>query len=282
MGVYLLVTVGSDGATNWVRTPDGRKFNLGPVSVLNFVTKLCLGGQRESRRILDKFLSGEEVMLRVDEGRMWNLMTPRRRRWAMAHPFIPVDQQTSQGKNMDTIGIDLDGLLEHINVMKRVAGKVSAEKMAEGTDILKKFVAKIIDQSSNSAYYGLGVNVFEASEDSGVVDSEDAGAAKVASGPNTGEMVVGGILMKMAEIDEKIGQLEKAGKKFDSVEARLDIHDLCQKVASLTASTELMESWALEDLVEYQKQADQLHGLFFPKIKNVSEHKASNEDSYYY
>jgi len=267
MGARLLVTIGSDKATNWVRTPDGQKFNLGSVSVLNFVVKACLGGSRKAREVLNKFLKGEEVMLRVDEDRLWSLLAPRRSRWAVAHPFIPTDRQTSQGKTMDTISSDLDNILQHIGNLNRVAGRVPAKKMAEGVGILQKFVAKVVDQSSNTAYLGLGAKVFDAGVDRPpeVTQVEDVDAAKVAQVLNPGEKTVSGILEKMSAVDEKIGQLVESGKQFDHVQARLDVYELTQRVASLTASTDLMESWAQEDLAKYAARANHLHGLFFPK-----------------
>lgn len=77
----VLVTVGTDGVTNWVKLPDGQKFNLGAMSVLAFVTKLAKGPS-SARKALDGWMSLGEASLAVDADKMWDLMQPHRAVWA--------------------------------------------------------------------------------------------------------------------------------------------------------------------------------------------------------
>jgi hypothetical protein len=148
----LLVTLGTEGVTNWVRMPDGQKFNLGSVSVLNFVTKLALGGSREARSALDAFLKGKEVMLQVDEDKMWGLLVPHRVRWAF-DSFMTEDHR-KRGINIMAIGKDLGVLEAHVQKLHQAAAaKISAPKLAEGVGILVRLAKSV--GSDDSAYYGL-------------------------------------------------------------------------------------------------------------------------------
>lgn len=271
MGARLLVTIGTDRATNWVKTPDGQRFNLGPVSVLSFVTKLVLGGNREARRALDGHLRGEEIMLRVDEGRMWELLAPRRSRWARAFPFIPHDQHTSRGtETMGRIDTDLVALEQHVQTLNKVAGQISPEQMSEGVGILMKLAADIKDQSGNKAYYGLGAAVHETGAPIPEPSTVESVQAVQASDLNIdvfqdNKKMATVILDQMEAVDGKIDQLVTAGKKFDSTRAKADIHAVTSKVASIVADIDLTTPWVVDDLDKLAARAEYLHGLFFPQ-----------------
>src|SRR5262245_59832991 len=85
----LLVTVGTDGSKDWVRTPDGQKYALGPVSVLTLLSRLSRNS-KTARHALDEFLARGEVMVSVDDDALWGLLSPVRTRLA-AGPFIAPD-----------------------------------------------------------------------------------------------------------------------------------------------------------------------------------------------
>jgi hypothetical protein len=244
MGTRLLVTIGTDGATNWVRTPDGQKFNLGSVPVLSFVTKLVLGGNREARRALDGFLRGEEVMLRVDDERMWELLAPRRTRWGAMDSFIP---QTSRGTDM-SIEHQLAVVERHVAMLhKAAASNVSAEKMAEGVGILVDMITKLGSEEEDEKPPVEG--------DKLAFDTYQANN-KLATD----------ILDKMEAINERIDELVVAGKRFDSLRAKADIHAVTNKVANIVSEVDLaLTPWVADDLKKLASRANYLHGLFFPK-----------------
>ena len=268
-----LVTIGSDGPTDWVRTPDGQRFNLGQVSVLSFITKLTLGGSREARAALDKFLQGDEVMLRVDDDMMWDMLAPRRTRWA-ADSFIPPDHR-KRGNGLMTIDADLHILDQHIQMLQKAAKtNVPAEKMAEGVSILVRLARKIgVDQSDNAGYYGLDANVQEATPGSSeVVTVEDVEAVKLGGTPKlaydvykANSDVATRILDQMEATDVRINELVTAGKKFNVVKAKADIHAVTSKVAGIVSDTDLTTPWVAEDIGKLAKRAEHLYGLFFPK-----------------
>lgn len=265
----LLVTLGTDGNTDWVRTPDGQQFNLGSVSALVFVTKLALGGSRSAREALNGFLQGKEVVLRVDDDKMWELLAPRRSLWA-ADSFIPSDH-CKQGTGVMTIDKDLAALEGHIQALtKAAATDVPAQKMAEGVDILARLAQKVLaDQSDNSTYYGLSRSVYEAGTgpEPDVTDVAEVDAVKFAANDiyKTNSELATQILDQMEAVDGRIDNLVTAGKEFNSRQAKTDIHQVTRRIANITNDVDLTAPWVTDDLQKLAARAEYLHGLFFPK-----------------
>jgi len=75
-----LVTIGTDGFVDYVQTPDGRRYNLGPVSVMKLV--MGLTSLRNARTALKEFLENKQVMLSVDLDKMWALLPFKRARYS--------------------------------------------------------------------------------------------------------------------------------------------------------------------------------------------------------
>lgn len=263
MGTRLLVTIGTDGATNWVRTPDGQRFNLGSVPILSFVTRLVLGGSREARRALDGFLQGDEVMLRVDEDRMWELLTPRRSRWGATDSFIPQDQRTSRGTTMSTD--KLTTLENHVQLLhKAAAANVSPKKMAEGVSILMR----LADQLDEDEISREASAVPKDPKEEPVSDDTDTGTDKLAFDTyKANSELVASILDKMEAANDKVDQIAASGKEgFRAADAKADIHAVTSKVAGIVSETDLATTpWVADDLRKLASRADYLHGLFFPK-----------------
>lgn len=263
----LLVSVGTDGVTDWVKTPNGQRFNLGPVSALKFVTSLSKGS-RQARQALDLFLKAGEAMLTVDESKMWDLMKPARPRWASSSegPFMSHDQQDPpsipRSTPMSTIFENLDRTAKVISYLNRKASEGETDPKA--FDYLKKEAGKIKspNQSNNSTYYGLGDpkvhevtdKVKKASVGELTFDIYDANM-KLA------KQVLAQSKEVVATIDAKVA----AGKKFNAVRARSDVHALTTKVASICESTQLTEDWVQADLQKLARRSDELHQLFHPK-----------------
>lgn len=86
-----LVTIGTDGLSDWVQPPDGVKYMLGPISMLKFVTELGTGGSYGARKTLDEFIKNGTSMLMVDPDLMWELLKPHRARWTSVTPQRPYD-----------------------------------------------------------------------------------------------------------------------------------------------------------------------------------------------
>jgi len=272
--MHLLITIGTDGPTNWVRTPDGQRFNLGPTPALGFVTKLALGSHA-ARKALDGFLRGEEVMLKVDESRMWDLLAPRRTRWA-ADSFISRDQRTRGTQDMYTIATDLGVLARHIEALDKAADQnTSPEKMAEGVGILVKLADETLGRSRTATYLMAADGESDADEaaDAAEQEAEEADAPKTATGVKlsydvykTNMKLAEQILDQMTEVHDQIDQIVASGKKgFKATTAKADIHAVTAKVAGITADVDLTVPWVHNDLQRLASRAAHLHGLFFPK-----------------
>jgi len=133
-----VVTVGEDGLTAWVRTADGAKYNLGTVSILQLVAKLC-SDTRQIRSILADVASGKEAMLTVESGKLWELLVPKRRVWSR-DSFMPSARGRASMSSLD----ELAKLDQHIEALNKAASKgVSSAKMQEGLKILANLVQKV-------------------------------------------------------------------------------------------------------------------------------------------
>jgi hypothetical protein len=266
-----LVTVGTDGFTDWVQLTDGSKLSLGPVSVLSFVTKLCPDG-RKAKQALEGFLR--------DRDQMWAMLTPRRARWA-ADSFIAQDQRTTrtlrEGKTMTTIDTDLAAIEKHIGALdKAAAAGTPKEKMAEGFDILGRLTGKLRNKSASD----LGLTPEAAPEAAAPETPEVATAApEPASGIPTPEAPTQGLTYdiytannQMAEqiisqaeaTTDKIDKLVEAGKKFNAARAKSDLHAVTNKVAGILSDTDLTAPWVADDLKKLAARSQQLHDLFAP------------------
>lgn len=286
----LLVTVGTDGFTDWVKLPDGSRLNLGPISVLKLVSKLA-PSRGAARSTLDSFLKDGEAMFSVDEAKMWALFAPRRAIWAGDDgPFMvsgssmarhvetiapdqrsyqpPLGEPQGQG-TMSTIHEDLTKLETHIQALnKAAANKVPAAKMQEGHEILFRLAQKIKspNQSKNETYYGLGApDVHEVSDAAPKPHTVQAGQQVEGLAYDTvkgNEEIAGQILAKAEETVEIIDKLAAAGKPFKADQAKADVHAVTSKVGGILSDTDLTAAWVREDLQKLAGRMDQIHGLF--------------------
>jgi len=73
------------------------------------------------------------------------------------------------------------------------------------------------------------------------------------------------IVAKVASANDAIDRLVSAGKRFDSVRAKADLHKIASKVAEITQNVDLAQPWVANDLAALSKQAAHIQGLFEPK-----------------
>lgn len=268
----LLVTVGSDGFTDWVKLPSGQRLSLGSVSVLSFVSRLAQG-RRMAKRTLDEYLRGREAMLNVDEESMWAILAPKRRRWATDGSFIAPDQRTTNGDEariiMTTIQQQLTAIENHIQAMdKAAAAGVPPEKMQEGWGILANLTGQV--NPTAAADFGF--------EEKTIVTPAEVGghapAVAIAAEPVEGltfdtyqgnNDLASTIIAQSEETSETIDRLASEGKKFDHQRARTDLHAVTSKVAGILDGTSLTEPWVAEDLQKLATRSAHLHGLFHAK-----------------
>ena len=74
------------------------------------------------------------------------------------------------------------------------------------------------------------------------------------------------IVAKVAATDEAIERLKTAGKRFDSVRAKQDLHKIASRVAEIAQNVDLAQPWVSNDLADLSKKANEIHGLFEPAV----------------
>jgi len=137
MADHILVTFGSDGFRDWVSLPDGRTFNMGSVSVLNFVVGLARNSH-EARLALDTFLANQQATLAVKLAELQLLLAPKKARWAgLEETSIPSDSRMAphRGMHMDPVTMTLlqSRLASVEDVLHRLeVGSLSASDVSDG------------------------------------------------------------------------------------------------------------------------------------------------------
>lgn len=244
------MTIGTDGVTDWVRTPDGLRYNLGTISALRFVSTCA--PRRAVQKTLDSFLTYKEAMVSVDEGKMWDLLAPRRARWSSSmNPLCaPYNQETT----MDSISTDLTAIETHIAILKEASAK-KASNLSSGVAYLVKLAGKIKspNQSTNSTYYNLGA------PDVHVVGDKVAGLTYDTVKANSD--LATAITAKAEETVSTIDKLASTGRKFNASRAKADVLAVSSKVAGIV-STDLSASWVKSDLTKLASRMDEIHSLF--------------------
>ena len=260
----VLVTVGTDGIKDWVRTPDGQRFALGPVSVLSFVAKL-VPSARVAQKALHRFLESGETLVSVDDDRMWSLLAPARGRWA-AGPFMPssLGDPSPRTPSMSTIRDDLAALRKVVGHLNALASQSRTDQRAVAHLVKLADKIKSPNQSKNQTYYNLGSpKVFEVGD--AAPKPHSVAASDLAFDVYEQNMrVAQEILAKAGKTVARINRLASSGKRFNAARARADVAAVTTKVASICSQTELTESWVHNDLTKLAARTDELHGLFHP------------------
>ena len=256
-----LVTVATDGATNFVVTSDGQKYNLGAIPVLKFVMSTVVG-RSEARRICEEFLKKGKALFKADADRMDKFFVPKRVRFAS--PLIDSHNQGSYsrgtGKMADTdtalkaaIEAQVGKIEAQVALLEQKAkeaspGSLSQVSMKSDIEALKDLVKTIGDapkgQSENDANYGPAKK--EASLDHLNVNSAMSEE----------------ILEKVDATRTTIDRLVQAGRKFNASKAREDLHAVTSKLHNILVAADLAEPWIGNDLQELASRADHIHGLF--------------------
>ena len=257
----VLVTVGTDSNTDWVMTPDGQKFTLGPTSVAKFLASLS---DRPLRRSLDQFLMSGETMVSVDLERMWEVLKPVRARFGVAGPFMTSPSREGRNPTHDFKAFEASlvqaekalGLLSQ----KVVAGDAAGIRAAKQAFMVVANKIKSPNLSKNETYYNLGEPKVE------VAPTAKAAGMKLAYDVlQENSTIAGEILATLEETNDKVEALVTAGRKFNAAKAKTDLHQVSTKVAGILRDVDLTQPWVRGDLDKLAARADQLRGLFFPK-----------------
>jgi hypothetical protein len=74
------------------------------------------------------------------------------------------------------------------------------------------------------------------------------------------------IVAKVATTDKAIDRLVAAGRRFNSVRAKADLHKIASRVAEISGEEDLAQPWVGSDLVVLANQTDEIHDLFVSKV----------------
>ncbi len=303
-----VVTIGTDGAADYVQVPDGQRFNLGSVSVLKLVTTLV--PMRQVRGVLREFLDNRQVMVSVDLDRMWAMFPYHRARYSSANSLMGRSDEGSnflRGSTMADTGTSDKSIKEAVmgqigrieaqiyllqqHSKDAAQGSISKNMMESEIGNLQGLISWLRrpspygNQSQNSTYYGLpgGLPGKQAGEvppefleqqkkmkDKAKDKDDDKKSDKEAASYDmfkANSELAESIVAKLASTDDAINRLVSAGKRFDSVRAKADLHKIASRVTEISQNVDLAQPWVRSDLTALHKQASTIHGLFLPQSK---------------
>jgi len=239
----ILVSVGTDGATNWVELPTGQKFNLGMTSVLSFVTKLVKNAGL-ARKTVQDFLKQGEALVSVDADRMWDLLAPPQRRWASDSLMSP-DQQKPRAQEITKMSEVWDELAKEADTFSRLAAQQEpVEEDTEDEGDSKDAASKETD-STKKATQKLSFDVYSSNME-----------------------IAQGILASARETLKTIDTKVAEGRKFNADRARADVLAITSKTGSICEQTQLIEDWVGSDLQKLSAEMVRIHSLFHPQAQS--------------
>lgn len=260
------VTIGTDGNIDYVETPDGVRYALGTTSVLQLVTKLVVGRRR--REALDLFLKEGQAMVLLDVDAMFDLLVPRRARWATTSLIPGANQEAPlRGEHMDPKAFvqRLAYIEQQVALLGKGPNPQAAKNLqaAIGSINLPDFG----DQSKNDSFMGLGQPKVDTVEDPGAYTpppavthplGKSASFATLQGNMKLAEEIVDHV----RETDVKIDALVTAGRRFNASKARADLHMVVAALTDMMRQVDLAEPWTTGDMLQLAKRAEEIHQLF--------------------
>jgi len=272
-----MVVVGTDGNIDYVETPDGIRYALGTTSVLSVVAKL-VAGLRQRREALDAFNKEGQVAVVLDVDALFDMLAPRRLRWAAGTSLIPRSNQEDPLQRW--LGLPRQGELmnpkasfeSRLAYIEQQVGTLNNGPNPEALKNLQVAVASINlpnfgDQSDNSSFMGLGQPKVDTVEDPGAYTPPPAvthplGKSASFASFQENTKLAEEVIQHVAETDSKIDALVTAGRRFNASKARGDLHVVTATLASMMRQVDLAEPWVTTDLRGLSKRAREIHTLF--------------------
>ena len=256
MGRKGLVTIGTDGNSDYVQLSDGVRYMLGSVSILKFVTELSQG-VTSSRHALSTFMSDKKAMLTVDLDRMHELLAPRRpRHSSVIKPLIKSSDWISQESDHKRILMADTSLAQQISkieghvatlMARPKSASTSPETLSLLTEDVKGLVASITASEEE-----------EAGENQRVEQGKEASFDTLSANAELAET----ILACVDESNTTIDRLASEGKRFDAPKAKQDLHRIASKVSEIAQNVDLAQPWVKKDLAFLAKHASEIHDIF--------------------
>lgn len=277
--MFVRLTISTDGIRDFIEVPGGVKYTLGYIPASKAVSMLAAGG-REARQALDAFLERGEGSFMGDPQRIELLFSRRPPVLAKAlisrTDRIPIARErTTMAGNDDAmkaaIAAQVDNIERQIALISAKAKEASPGSITDG--VLKDEVQKLRDliswlrrpspygdQAKNDTFYGLGKGLTAAEQEQQAEEQEGQKQASTTLKANT--VTAKHILSTVEATNETIDRLVTAGKKFNSVKAKLDLHRIASQVQNIVSTVDLSVPWVGNDLTDLSKRADEINGLF--------------------
>lgn len=265
------VTIETDGLRDFMRLPSGERYILGTVSIVKLLAA-SVPDTRLFRRAVSDFNRLGQAAVVLDVDRAFELLAPRRARWAsVTIPLIPSPEWTTfrtEGTKMSDVKA-FDSRLSYVERHVTELEKRTASDMEIPESLLASFKNAAVhlpdfgDQSKNDAFYGLGAPKVDTVEE-GWEPPKEVTHPKMASVRTlrANAELAETILTQVAETTEKVDALAAAGRPFNAAKARADLHKIACDCAGILKDADLAQPYVANDLGELAKQANHIHGLF--------------------
>jgi hypothetical protein len=257
--VRQLVTLGTDGTRDWVKTPDGRTYLTGHISMAKLVGSLA-GSTREAKIALDEWLAGHETMLSVDSDRMAELFQPARPKWAhgslIGALLVGTEMDDTKIASLTQAVLGAQEALRDLSVKAASLVEPTPEEQAVRLATLQvafnQTVAKVAQELPEGQEEAKAASQ-EAPEE--VQEDQQAKTAAL-------RFQLHKALVKLSMTDAMIGELTQERKRFNHLKAKTDVGRLVSRIASITSSNQDLTGESVGELVA---STDRLYGLFFPE-----------------
>jgi hypothetical protein len=246
------VTISTDGARDYVETPDGVKYILGPISVLKVISKLV--PTVAARRAIEEFNAEGSVMVTLDTDRLFELLAPRRARFAS--PLIQGQDRLGPSPLDEPLGRASESLQpKGTTVMAADANQALKDTVVNQIAAIEQHIGALNHKASESGIGQLRDLV------AGLQSPDGVKAASYESLDGNSK-IAEEILSKVSATTDKIDELVEKGRKFNASQARGDLHDITARVAEILSNVDLAQPWVENDLRSLAERAAHIHGLF--------------------
>lgn len=223
---FQLITLGTDGFTNWVATVDGSKHNLGPIGVAQLVRKVV--PDSVGIKVLKTFLDKGVVMFRADKEKLDKTLK-------LAAEFT--DRAPKVGATVINPQFlkDIKAVQRHIKALDEATSH-KATNLDQGLDHLVRLASKLATTPATMEEAELTKSL-EVAED---------------------------ITRSASEVVAKVDELVAQGANINASRAKNDVREVTVRVASvLNSGVDGVE--ASRKLNVLSKEMRRLHSLFYPK-----------------
>lgn len=243
-----LVTLVTEGATNYIVLPNGQKRNLGTISPLKLIC-VFYTNKREARQLLDRLLAESSVMMRVDTDSLDTLFEAKRRE---TYPYRRSQWASLEGTISPLMETKICGGSAMLDSVEQIVRKIEARtshfnsRVASGDEVTGADV---------EGFKGL-VEELKAEVPKGQSKNDYFSKDKKKEASVEAQLDVA--IDRISATRKVIDRLEADGRKFNASRARADLLDAADKVRNLLARETISD----EDAQVVVDRVNKLHGLF--------------------